>query len=73
VAVLGPVGEDTGICFRHVFLFFLFCLDQGTASQLASGACFRSVLQHFSSLTRWNGSQGQFWPEKDRKSAKTKI
>ncbi len=34
---------------------------------MVSGANVGCVLHHFSSLTRWNGSRGQVWPENDRK------
>ena len=40
---------------------------------LVSGANFRCVLHHFSSLTRWNRSRGQVRPEHGRKRPKLKF
>ena len=41
--------------------------------KLVSGANFRSVLHHFSSLTHWSGSRGQVRPETDRKRPKLRL
>ncbi len=38
--------------------------------ELVSGADFRCVLHHLSSLTRLKGSWGQVWPENNPKLAK---
>ena len=75
LGVRGSNMDSTNGCiylqsFRHLkFKFFWPRPGNGhdMALDLVSGANFRCVLYHCSSLTRWSGSRGQDWPENNRK------
>ncbi len=62
----------------HDFEFKFFGLDQEMATEwhhIWSPVLIlvNYVLHHLSSLTRWNGSRGQVWPENDRTKTKLKL